>query len=275
MYVSYGTTADDRSVRVGTLDGKDSKVLLKTRSRVVYAAPGYLLYVREQTLVAHPFDPRTLELTGEPVPVSEGLGVDTLGLATFSVSRTGVLVYRGGEVGQNRVEWVDRTGKESPLFDKPADYGDMSISPDGNRIAYDIAESGGRPDVWIRDLLRGVNTRFTFDPARDSTPMWSPDGRRVVFTSDSKGVADLYVKDVSGTREAEGLLASPEEKYASSWSHDGRWLLYVSRGLDTTWDLWALPLTGDRKPVAVAHTKFSELFGAFSPDGKVRRLLIE
>ena len=268
LYVRYGATSEDRTVNIGTLDSPDSTVLMKAQSRVAYAEPGYLLYVRERTLVAQPFDPRTLKLAGEAVPISEGLGVDTLGLATFSASRTGVLVFRAGEIGQNQLVWVDRAGKESPLLDRPAEYGDAWLSPDGTRLAYDVSDPGGRADIWIRDLVRGVNSRFTFDPVTENDPIWSHDGRRIVFTTQAHGPGDLHVKDVSGTREPEPLLVNAEEKYASDWSRDGRWLLYVSRGRETSWDVMALPLDGDRKPVAVARTKFGEMFGTFSPDGK-------
>ena len=194
LYVVYGDTVEERTVNVGTLDGAETRVVLKTQSRAVYAEPGYLLYVRERTLVAQPFDPRTFELTGEALPVSEGLGVDALGLATFSASRTGVLIFRAGELGLNQLLWVDRAGKESPLFDKPGEYGDAWVSPDGKRLAYDLGESGGRTDIWLRDLARGVSSRFTFDPANENGPIWSPDGRRVAFTSQAKGAGDLYRK---------------------------------------------------------------------------------
>ena len=268
LYVVYGDSPEERTVNVGTLDSAESKVVLKTQSRAVYAEPGFLLYVRERTLVAHPFDARTFELTGEAVPVSEGLGVDALGLATFSASRTGVLIFRAGELGLNQLLWLDRAGKESPPFDRPGEYGGAWLSPDGQRLAYELSEAGGRADIWIRDLARGVSSRFTFDPADESNPIWSPDGRRVVFTSQAKGAGDLYVKDASGTRQPEALLVNAEEKYASDWSRDGKWLLFVSRGRENGWDLWALPLYGERKPVAVAQTNFSELFGTLSPDGK-------
>ncbi len=266
LYVAYGQRDEDRTLMVGALDSRDGRELLKTASRVWYAAPGYLLYTREHTLVAQPFDARRLAVTGEPVPVGEGLGVGDLGLATFSVSRTGVLAFRGGAADARRLVWLDRSGRETPVLAETAGYRDASLSPDGTRLVFDVTDKGG--DIWVRDLARGISSRFTFDGAGARDPLWSPDGRRVVFSSQRKAV-DLMVRDAGGTREPELLLETGEDKYAADWSRDGRYLLFGSAGKDTSWDEWALPLTGsERKPFPVAHTRFTELFGSFSPDGR-------
>jgi hypothetical protein len=267
---TLGDTAD-MMLTVGTLDSKETKPLFKTTTRVQYAEPGYLIFVRERTLVAQRFDVGSLSLAGEPVPIGQGLGSGDLGLASFSVSRTGVLVYREGELTGTRVVWVDRSGKETPLLDAIADYRDTSLSPDGTRLAYDMADTGNntRSDVWIRDLRRGVSSRFTFDAAAEINPLWSPDGRRIAFTSRGKGPGDLHVKDASGTREAEALLVSPAEKYVSDWSRDGRHLLFTARGEGHEgWDILVMPLDGERTPTPVVKTAFSEMWATFSPDGR-------
>src|SRR5204863_7916942 len=128
--------------------------LFKTASMVQYVQPGYLLYVRDQMLVAQPFDAKSLRLEGEAVPIGQGLGVDNVGLASFSASRTGVLAFRGGELRGQRLVWLDRAGKETPLIDTSGDYRDTSISPDANRIADD-SSSGGKGHIWVRDVARG------------------------------------------------------------------------------------------------------------------------
>jgi len=235
---------------------------------VVYAEPGYLLYVRDQTLVAQRFNPRSYTVEGEPIPVGEGLGVDSVGLASFSVSRNGVLAFRAGEQQGRLLLWVDRAGKESPASDTEGDYNDFAVSPDGKRLAFDSTGSQGRGDLWIRDLTRGVTSRFTFDPADETAPLWSPDGRGIVYTSRAKGPGDLYLKDAAGTKEPDVLLATPEVKFASDWSPDGKYLLFTSQITDTGWDIWAMPMTGQRTPVALVKTKFDELFATFSPDGR-------
>ncbi len=268
LYTQAQGDSPEMMLTVGALDSTDIKPLFKTITRVQYAEPGYLLFVRERTLVAQKFNAASLALEGEPVPVGEGLGSGDLGLASFSASRNGVLVFRGGELQGTRLVWVDRSGKETPVLEAPADYRDASLSPDGTRLAYDVGDGTTRGDLWIRDLARGVSSRFTFDAVSELNPQWSPDGRRIVFTSRAKGRGDLFVKDASGTREAEPLLVSPDEKFVSDWSPDGRHILFTSRAeADTGWDIWALPTDGDRKPFPIVKTVFGELWATFSPDG--------
>jgi Tol biopolymer transport system component len=251
---------------VGSLDGGPPVTLFKTVSLVQFVEPGYLLYVRDQMLVAHRFDVKTLTLQGEAVPIGQGLGVDTVGLASFSASRTGVLAFRGGELRGQRLAWLDRTGKETPLIDTSGDYRDTSISPDGNRVAYDSI-SGGKGNIWVRDVARGVTSRFTFSDGLDQVPNWSADGRQMIYSSRGKTALDLYVKDTSGTRDPELVFASDADKWASDWSKDGAYVLFTSQdkaGLD----IWGIPMKGDRKPFPLVKTKFNELFATFSPDGK-------
>jgi Tol biopolymer transport system component len=266
LYGTFGVSGSDQTVMIGALDSSERKRLLTTTSRVQYAAPGFLLYVRDQTLVAHPFDPDAREFEGEPIPVGEGLGVDAVGLASFSVSRNGVLAFRAGEGSGHQLVWVDRTGKETPAMEGTGQYRDAWLSPDGTRLVFEAVSSEGS-DLWIRDLVRGVTSRFTFDPEGEHDPIWSPDGSRIVFTARKEGGAHLFVKDASGAREAELLLKTGEEKFAADWTRDGAYVLFASRS-PAGWDLWALPLAGERKPFPLAKTRFNELFGTVSPDGK-------
>src|SRR3954454_11033682 len=166
LYNIVDANARDMTAAVGDIDSGHVATLFKTATRVKYAEPGYLLFARDRTLVAQKFDAASLKLEGEPVPLGEGLGSDDLGTASFSASRTGVLVFRGGELSGSRLVWMDRTGKETPLLEADADYGATSISLDGTRLVYGVGEGGGaRGDLWMRDLLRGVSSRFTFDAA--------------------------------------------------------------------------------------------------------------
>ncbi|MGE0453178.1 MAG: protein kinase [Vicinamibacteria bacterium] len=262
-----GAQSDDRTLMVGELDSTESKPLFKTMSRVVYAPPGYLLYVREQTLVAQPFDAAKQKLAGEPVPLGEGLGIDNVGGASFSVSSSGALAFRAGETQGRRLVWMDRNGKETPALDEAKNYVDTGLSPDGKRLAFDVTEPGGKGDIWIRDLARGVTSRFTFDPESEFGPTWSPDGRKIVFSKQAKAW-DLFVKDAAGTGEPEPLLQNDENKYVTDWTRDGKYVIYASNNKDTSWDLWALPVSGERKPLPLVRTKFAEHGGVVSPDGR-------
>jgi Tol biopolymer transport system component len=265
----YTVGTSELTLNVGELGSTKNKTLFPTTTRVQYAAPGYLLFVRDRTLVAQKFDANSQTLQGEPVPVGEGLGTDTVGLASFSVSRTGVLVYRGGELTGSRLVWVDRNGKETPALDAAGDYHDTWFSPDHTRLVYDMGADGGKNDVWIRDLSRGVSSRFTFGPSTNVDAIWSPDGRQIVYTSREKGAGDLFVKDASGTKDPEPLLVDKDEKYVSDWSPDGKYLLVTWRGKDSGgWNISALTMTGDHKMIPLVKTQFGELWATFSPDGK-------
>ncbi len=267
LYQTTTANPEDATVMVRALDGAEGKPVLKTISQVVYAPPGYLLFVRDRTLVAQAFDVRSQELRGEPLPLSEGLGIDNVGLASISASGNGVLAYRPGAAAQRRLVWVDRSGKETAALDDEREYGDTWLSPDGRRLVFGADEAGGKGDLWIRDFDRGTTTRFTFEPERDFAPAWSPDGRRIAFSTQGKAW-DLHVKDAAGTGEPELLLETAEDKFITDWSRDGAYVVFASRGQDTSWDLWGLKMAGERKPFPLRKTKFAELNGMVSPDGR-------
>jgi Tol biopolymer transport system component len=161
---------------------------------------------------------------------------------------------------------MDRKGQEKPALEQEGAYADVWPSPDGSRLAFDAPESDDAGDLWIRDFARGTTTRFTFDPAMDFAPVWSPDGKRIAYSVMRKHW-DLYWKDAAGTGEPELLLENAEDKYPTDWSRDGSTLVFTSRA-DQGWDLWAMRVTGDRKPFLLRKTKFSEANGVLSPDGR-------
>ena len=268
LYLS-GILSSERTLMVRALGETEGKPLFKTTSRVAYSPLGYLLYVRDQTLVAQRFDAASLAVTGDPVPVGEGLGVSNVGTASFSLSDTGVLAYRAGEEVGRRLVWMDRAGKESPAVDGMRRFADAWLSPDGNRVVYDVEEGAAGGDLWIRDLVRGVTSRFTFDEVREFAPIWSPDGQAIAFTKETAAGWDLYVKDAAGTGEAKPLITSPVQKFPTDWSGDGRHLIFNSSATDTGWDLYALPMTGGgATPIPLVRTRFSDMGGSLSPDGR-------
>jgi Tol biopolymer transport system component len=268
LYMANGQKADDNQYRIGSLDSTESKVLAPAQTLITYAPPGYLLFVRDKTLVAQSFDAKAMKTKGEPIPLAEHVGTDAVGLALFSVSRDGTLAYRTGESG-TRLLWMDRTGKELETVGDPGEAHNPALSPKGDRLAYDLADPrSGRSDIWIRDLARGVSSRFTFGAADETAPLWSPDGSRIVFSDNRSGNYELYEKAADGQGEEKLLLHSDELTIANDWSRDGRYIAFASQSKETGFDILLLPTFGDRKPVTFLKTPFRELWPVFSPDGR-------
>jgi eukaryotic-like serine/threonine-protein kinase len=264
LYMATGQKPEDNAYRIGSLDSTESKTLAPAQTLVSYAPPGYLLFVRDKTLVAQPFDAKGLKITGEPVPLAEHIGTDAVGLARFSVSRDGTLAYRTGESG-DRMVWVDRSGREGEPIGDPGEYHNPALSPGGDRLAFDLADPrSGKRDIWVRDLKRGVSSRFTFGAGDAFCPLWSSDGSRIVFTEGQ----DLFEKAADGQGEEKLLLKSDDLKIACDWSRDGRYIAFASRAKETGFDIWTLPTSGERKPIPFLKTPFAELWPVFSPDGR-------
>jgi len=170
--------------------------------------------------------------------------------------------------------WWDRAGQQVGKFGLPGTYDDFRLAPDERRIAF-ANSSGDNRDVWVLDSVRGVTSRLTFDPAVDDPPMWSPDGLRVVWTSNRGGAFDLYVKSANGAG-AEQLLVTigAPAGWPEDWSRDGRFIIYQIPGTKTGQDIWIAPQPAqgesgdDRKPFPYLQTEFDERHGRFSPDGR-------
>jgi Tol biopolymer transport system component len=263
---------DTHGTYVVSLDGGEPTRVLAGETAAVYAPPGYLLWASQGVLVAQRFDATRATLEGEPVPVTQVLGIDDGTFrSAFSVSAMGTLAHRVGTPARRQLVWVDRTGKVLNALGAPDDnvLANPALAPDGQRVAVSrIVE--GNFDVWLMNVGRGVASRFTFNPALDSTPIWSPDGRRLAFGSARKVVGDLYEKPTDGATDEQPLLVNTQEKWLYDWSRDGRFILYgvFADPKTTGGDLWTLPLTGDRTPFPVAQTSFEEFGGQFSPDGR-------
>ena len=272
LYYVQGTP-ESRGIYVGDLQGAEPRRLLDADSAAVYAAPGQLLFVRQSTLFAQNFDAARLELSGDAFPVAERVAVNNgaQGSAAVSASMAGPFVYRTGSAGGPRqFVWLDRSGKEIGKAGDRLSAVSVELSPDGRRVAL-TQQVNQNFDVWLLELGRGVLSRFTFDPAQDDFPIWSPDGSRIVFTSNRKGHYDLFQKVAIGAGTEELLLATAPDKVPSDWSPDGRLLLFrtlKNSKTGETGDIWALPVHGDGRPFPVVQSNFEERDGQFSPDGK-------
>jgi len=272
VYTISGSPAVS-GVYVGSLDvqpAEQSKERLITTILGAPYADGNIFFLRDGTLMAQPFDAGKLQLRGEPVPIAEHVGAE-LSAGYFAVSPTGVLAYRTGATVTAGLQhtWFDREGKVTGKFGEPNNDSGMRLSPDGTRAAERDAAQQTRGDIWLLDFARGVRTRLTFRQSLGSNPVWSPDGSRIAFSAgDSPDT--IYEKSASGACEEKELLKKPGEvSLPTSWSHDGRFLLYTATNVPKTGaDLWVLSLEGDRKAVPLLRTEFNEGNASFSPDGR-------
>ncbi len=262
---STGPESELDAIFVGSLDPKERpKLLVKARSQGIYAA-GRLLFARQNTLLAQPFDVDTLTLEGNAVPIAEKIQDDPgFFNAAFSASDR-VLVYQesGGTSGFSELVWFDRAGKRLESVGEPADYWHPRLAPDGRRLTFQIGDPG---DVWIQDLSRRVRSRLTFNPADDSSPIWSPDGTRIVFSSQRSGAGDLYSKLASGTGGEELIETSMTFKIPGSWSPDGR-VIAFHQSSQSRPDIWLLSVS-ERKKTRLLEGDFDKGSPEFSPDGR-------
>ncbi len=275
-FLYAGNSGRLETIYLGSLDPRPAaKTDLSVSSflpAVRFAPPGLLLFVRENALLAQPFDTRQQKVTGEPSPIAEPV-------SSFSVSDNGVLVYRAGVLrprDNTELVWFDRTGKPLGKVGDPGSYAAVRLSPDGKRATVEVADPQqsfrrGSENIWVLDLARGgLPSRFTFESAGDVGAVWSPDGNRIAFTSGrGGGVQRFYLKASNGAGNQELLLESKVLARTYDWSPDGRFLLCsVDEGGPSNRDLMALPLVGDHKPIPVLRTSFYESQAQFSPDGR-------
>jgi serine/threonine protein kinase len=270
LYVAY-SGQEERTLKVGCLDSREVKKVGPAGSRTEYAS-GHLLFVRQGSLIAQPFDPGSLKFKGDPFPIAEGVEFDAVGSARFSASSQGTLVYRaGGANASRRLMWVDRAGHPVGTVGAPGTYDDPALSPDGTQLAVKLTAPGHTAgDIWIWELARDLGSRFTFANADVDFPTWSPDGTKLAYSVAGEGNADLHVKAIGGSGADSVLLSTNEQKYAYCWSPDGRALLYIARSgsQGRSWDIHALSLADRARATPVVATPAIEVGPALSPDGK-------
>jgi Tol biopolymer transport system component/predicted Ser/Thr protein kinase len=270
-YASRGSGEEPGEILVGSLDRAAAKRLTRSSSLAVFAEPGYLLFGRGKTIFAQPFDPDRIRLSGGPSAVAEQVssygGVS--GLRVFSVSRTGLLVYKSGTAQGSRLVWLDRAGHELGAVGVAANYYAPRLSPDGSRLAAQRMDPDATTgDIWLTDFARNVTSRFTFTGADDTLPLWSPDGKRLFFSSSREGVSNLYQASSDRPGSEEPLLRTAAWKAIDDVSPDGKFLVYETIDPKTRIDLWVLPLSGNRTPRPLVATPFGEFAAQFSPDGR-------
>jgi Tol biopolymer transport system component len=262
--------AQDYTSYAGSLLSKETKRLLSAESRAVYASPGFLLFIRQGTLMGQPFNAGALQVNGEPFRIAENVRSNSsaFGGAAFSVSDSGALTYRSGSNAGPRVVWFDRSGKQLEPINQSGDSAAPRLSPDETRIAVERRD-GGQSDIWIIDLARGTNSRMTFSPKNETEVIWSPDGSHVIYAVESAGKKSIYQRLATGSGNEELLFKSDLDSAPTDWSQDGRFVLFYSRRNPKTGnDLFVLPMVGERKPQPLIQTPFTDAAAQFSPDGK-------
>jgi serine/threonine-protein kinase len=263
-------------VAVQSLGTGERRNLIQGGTHPRYAASGHLVYAQGGSLVAVPFDPQRLAVTGAAVPVAEGVLQSLVsGAAQYSFSATGSLVYiQGGtQSSQRKLVWVGRNGAEQPLAAPAHAYSNARLSPDGRRVAVGITEQ--ETQLWLYDLARGTPTRFTFEGNVNGYPAWTPDGKRIAFQSNKEGPPNLFWQLADGSGGLERLTTSDYNHTPHSWSPDGQLLAFQENNPTTQRDIWVLRMGGPsagsgqvRKAQPFLRTRFDEGAARFSPDGR-------
>ena len=234
---------------------------------------GYLLFIREGTLMFQPFDAGKLALSGEATPLVESIlsfpgEVGPTAFSAFSAAG-GNLIYRTGDQQTIRMTWYDRSGKLLETVGEPSGYHEPMLSKDDTKLIFGKSDGSTPQDIYLHDFSRGNTTRLTFDPTSDSTAVFSPDETQVLFCSTRAGKEGFFRRSASGAGGEELVINFETASYPDSWSHDGKYLLYESNGGGKTKvDLWVLPMTGEPVPFPYLESPFEEAHAQFSPDGK-------
>jgi Tol biopolymer transport system component len=269
LYYSVGSP-EIKGIYISSLDGGEPLRLFDADTNAIYAS-GQLLFVQNSALMRRPFNAATLQFSGDSVPVADSVGTDGTNIAAVSVSDNGTLVYRdiAGLSEGRQLGLYDRTGKLIDRVGSPGRYIGLDLSPDGKRLAVHRHDGNGG-DIWIIELFRGAFSLFTHDTAQDnSMPIWSPDGTNIVFSSMRNGKWGLYEKPANGSGKEQLLYESASGDLAPmSWSADDRFIVFQATGARTAWDLWVLPLTGDRKAYPMIDSPSNETWAEVSPDSK-------
>jgi Tol biopolymer transport system component len=273
--------AGDIPLRVASIDepGKPGKVVAQAHSNAAYAQ-GHLLYLRERTLVAQPFDPQRLETTGEAVPIAEGIPTfqSPSRAAGFTVSATGLLVYASNPTSGNaRLVWKDRHGKTVGTLGEVTGFvAEPALSPDGKHLAISLlnnADADVASSIWVFDTESGIPTRFTFSTGQNRNPVWSPDGQTIFFSSERNGKLDLYRKASNGAAQEELVVSSGGGNIPTSISPDGHLLMYsaVDASANRLPAIWVVPLATARAETKAEPRVFlHERSGVFRPTGVFR-----
>jgi eukaryotic-like serine/threonine-protein kinase len=271
LYMALPDIRGRFNILAGSVDGQPGRLVTANEEGAIYAAPGYLLFKHNGIITAQRFDAGALRVVGDPLSLEESDGNSqyTSG-PVLSASRTGVLAHPGGTAITGQLVWADRTGQRVGVVPAaPARYQALAVSADGRNAVAQIASGPSTTDLWLIDLERGTSSRFTFGPAAVENPLWSPDGRSIVFDSNPDGPWNLFVKPVDGSSSEQAIYRSPVVfKHPTAWSFDGRYIVFEALDASSGFDLWVVPMDGDRKARPYLTGPFNQRWGTISPDGR-------
>jgi serine/threonine protein kinase len=272
LFYASARLEDVTGIYIGSLEGPETKRLLQADTGAAYDPQnGYMLFGRQGTLLAQPFNATTLSFTGESFPIAEHVETGSVeGIATFSVSTNGILAYgiSAGGGAALQLAWFDRQGKLLESVGVPGNYRGLDLAMDGQHVAVHRHDGNGG-DIWVTDLSRGTTSRLTFDASQENvSPIWSPDGTRLAYGSFRNGKGGLFLKPANNAGAEERLLEASLATLPVSWSPDGSSIVYQVLDPKTSNHLWVISLSGDRKPSPLFQTPFAQSHGQISPDGK-------
>jgi eukaryotic-like serine/threonine-protein kinase len=260
-FLYLARAGDTRTLVVGSLSGTKQRVI-ETAVRGTYAPPGYLLTIEDDVLMARPFDTRRLAVTGEPTAIAPYVATSSANDASFAVSATGVLVYAGRAPAASQPTWFDRAGRVLGTTGIPSQYLSLRLSPDEKTVAVSRAAPGERaPDIWLLDVERNAESRFTSNKWLDVTPVWAPDGRTILFASSRTGRYRIYQRAAHGGPEEQLFFKSEESVLPEDWSGDGKFVVYGETG---SIGLLDVPAT---RAATLVTSRFRNYEARISPDG--------
>jgi Tol biopolymer transport system component/predicted Ser/Thr protein kinase len=269
-YAALPFTKGHFACYVGSLGSKERTPLLDALGAPIYAAPGYLVFIRNDALVAQRFDPGRRQVNGDPFIIADPPARSTYsGAPGASVSADGVLAWQSGGKREARLVWLDRGGRQIGTVDIPADrWGQFNLSPDGRFACIIKGEGAGTAGLWIVDLTREVALRLARGQGGTFVGPWSPDGKQILYNTSRGGPRDIYRRAIDGSgTEEEFYRSSVPFKDAEDWSPDGRWVVLREMGDDNGWNLFVMPAAGG-DPMPFLVSPFNEQGADISPDGK-------
>lgn len=278
LYTVRGGQANQREILAGSLDGKIRKQIARVDSGAIYVPPGFLLYVDGGRVMGQRFDADRLAASGTPFILGDGVGLSSLGNGALSAATSGILAYADGLPQAGRLSWFDRGGRNVGSEEIEGDYADFRLSPDDSTLAFSrFNPASGLADIWMRDLVRGSNAKVTQGTALNASPVFSPDGNSLAFRTNQNGSMEFFRQRVAGGEVATAVFPDGMQRAAgidspnlvpTDWSRDGAYLLFSVSTMGSGFNLWTLPMSGDRKAARWSSSTSDELHGDLEPDGR-------